>query len=248
MNNFKIIIPMYNVEDWVETTIKSVMEQTHTNFNCIIVDDMSTDRTVEIVENLVKDDNRFTILINKEKKNSLRNKVEAINFSKPNDEDIIAIIDGDDWLSNQNVLSYVNQTYIKENCLLTYGNHTNFPDGEPYWPLFAYPQEVIDNNSFRNFRFLASHLRTFKYKIWKLVDDNDLRDSNGEYYKMTSDLAEMFPLLELAGNRSKFIDKTLYVYNNKNPLNDYKVNHDLQLQTELKLRMKNKYKPFKEQI
>lgn len=246
MINFKIIIPMYNVEDWVETTINSVIQQTYTNFNCIIVDDISTDKSVEIVKNIIKNDNRFALLINKEKKFSLKNKVEAIKYSNPQDEDVIVILDGDDWLSNKNVLNYLNDIYNKEKCLLTYGNHVNFPDGEPYWPLFAYPQEIIEKNDFRSFRFLASHLRTFKYKIWKRIDDNDLRDNDGEYYKMTSDLAEMFPLLELAGNRSKFVEKTLYVYNNKNPLNDYKVDHNLQFKTELKLRMKNKYEPFRE--
>jgi glycosyltransferase involved in cell wall biosynthesis len=60
MINFKIIVPMYNVEDWIESTIKSVKEQIYTNYQCIIIDDMSTDSSVDIVKNLIKDnDNLF---------------------------------------------------------------------------------------------------------------------------------------------------------------------------------------------
>lgn len=67
MINFKIIVPMYNVEDWVETTIKSVLEQTYKNYSCVIIDDMSTDESVSVVKNLIKDDNRFNLIINNEK-------------------------------------------------------------------------------------------------------------------------------------------------------------------------------------
>ena len=80
MINFKIIIPMYNVEDWVESTIESVLNQTYQNYQCIIVDDISTDQSLDVVQNLIKNDNRFFIIKNKEKKYALRNIVEAIEF------------------------------------------------------------------------------------------------------------------------------------------------------------------------
>ena len=64
MNNlhFKIIVPMYNVEEWVETTIQSVKEQTYKNYQCVLVDDMSTDGTVKTVRKLIKGDKRFNPL------------------------------------------------------------------------------------------------------------------------------------------------------------------------------------------
>ena len=44
--HFKIIIPMYNVEKWVQTTIKSILAQTHGDYEVIIVDDISTGKRI----------------------------------------------------------------------------------------------------------------------------------------------------------------------------------------------------------
>ena len=56
MTHFKIITPMYNVEQWIETTIQSVKNQNYENFQCVLVDDISTDKTVEMVKTLIKGD------------------------------------------------------------------------------------------------------------------------------------------------------------------------------------------------
>jgi len=52
--HFKIIIPMYNVEKWVQTTIKSVLAQTHSDYEVIIVDDISTDNSCQKVKELIE--------------------------------------------------------------------------------------------------------------------------------------------------------------------------------------------------
>ena len=242
MINFKIIVPMYNVEDWIESTIKSVKEQIYTNYQCIIIDDMSTDSSIDIVKNFLKDNDKFILIENKTKKFALQNIVEGIEIVCSDKEDVIITLDGDDWFTHKNVLQKLNHYYLNNNIWLTYGNHVNFPDGEPYWPLFKYPDNIIETNNFRNFRFLASHLRTFKYKLWKEIKNQDLLDENGNYYQTAWDLAIMFPMLEMCGNKFLFISENLYVYNNKNPLNDYKLYHQLQITTEMVLRTKEKYK------
>lgn len=239
--HFKIIIPMYNVENWVETTVKSVLSQTYKNYQCIIVDDMSTDESYEIVKKLISTDDRFILVKNEEKKYALKNIVDAINISNPSVEDVIVTLDGDDWFTNINVLETIKNVYEKQNCLVTYGNHINYPDGLPYWSLFEYPSDVVENNSYRSFRFLASHLRTFKYKVWKKIKQEDLLDSSGAYFKMGWDLAIMFPMLEMTGEKAFFVKDACYVYNNQNPLNDYKVDHKLQFSTEIAIRTKQKY-------
>ena len=54
-----IIIPIYNREHLIEETIKSINAQTYTNWECIIVDDGSTDNTIAITKTLIKSDVRF---------------------------------------------------------------------------------------------------------------------------------------------------------------------------------------------
>ena len=60
-----VIIPVYNVELYVEKAINSILNQTYSNLQIIIIDDCSTDRTYEIVQNISKLDSRVLILRNK---------------------------------------------------------------------------------------------------------------------------------------------------------------------------------------
>ena len=182
------------------------------------------------------------MIVNKKKKYACQNIYEATLKAKPADEDVIVNLDGDDWLANRNVLGKVMRAYSNdEDTLLTYGNHINYPDGEPPWPLFAYPQNIVEENKYREFRYLGSHLRTYKYKLWKNLKVEDLQDKDGAFYQMGGDVALMIPLCELAGDRAKFISEVLYVYNNKNPNNDYKLDHSLQFSVEQEIREKTKY-------
>ena len=54
-----IIIPTYNRAHLIGETLDSVLAQTYTNWECIIVDDGSTDNTDEVVDNYIKRDARF---------------------------------------------------------------------------------------------------------------------------------------------------------------------------------------------
>lgn len=46
-----VIIPMYNAEKFIASMIKAIQNQSYTNFEVIIVDDQSTDNSVEVVKN-----------------------------------------------------------------------------------------------------------------------------------------------------------------------------------------------------
>jgi glycosyltransferase involved in cell wall biosynthesis len=56
---FSIIIPTYNRADLIPETIRSVQNQTFKDWECIIVDDGSTDNTKSIIEDLIKQDSRI---------------------------------------------------------------------------------------------------------------------------------------------------------------------------------------------
>ncbi len=61
-NLVSIVLPVYNGDDYVEASIKSVLSQTYKNFELIIVDDGSTDRTPEIVDSCAEKDHRIRVI------------------------------------------------------------------------------------------------------------------------------------------------------------------------------------------
>jgi len=240
--HFKIIIPLYNVQEWIRACIRSVKAQSYGNFECIILDDISTDNSATVIKNEIEGDDRFVFVENTEKAYALKNIYDGINLSSPSPEDVIVTLDGDDWLANQDVLLTLKNIYEKENCLITYGSYAEYPSGTRGKFSKQIPQHVISENSFRSAPWHSSHLRTFKYKLWNKIDKSDLLDSEGKFYRMTWDLAFMLPMLEMAGDRSKYIEDVLYIYNVVNPLNDHKVDNRYQIQLEHEIRNKPAYK------
>ena len=151
----------------------------------------------------------------------------------PQDDDIIVTLDGDDWLAHDQVFNILNRTYDTTKCWMTYGSYVEYPSGQQGIEASAYPPEELANKdfNFRKAKWRASHLRTFKYGLWKKIKYEDFLDWNGEFYKTSIDKAFMYPMIEMARERSQFISDILYVYNFHNPLNVHKVRRPLQLQT-----------------
>ena len=56
-----VIVPVYNVEKYLEQCIDSLLSQTYQNFEIILVDDGSTDSSVEIVHKLMQEDDRIKL-------------------------------------------------------------------------------------------------------------------------------------------------------------------------------------------
>jgi glycosyltransferase involved in cell wall biosynthesis len=88
-----IITPSYNSEKFIEATIWSVINQTYSNWELIIVDDCSTDLSCELIESFVQDDNRIKLITHKENLGAGRARNRAIKEAKG---DYIAFLDADD--------------------------------------------------------------------------------------------------------------------------------------------------------
>ena len=214
---FRIVIPFFNAERYIAKCIDSIQNQSFKKFKALIIDDCSTDNSFEIAQMKIKNDERFSIIKNKKNLGTLHNIVKGLDFSNelPH-ETVDIIIDGDDWLYANDVLDIVAFTYINTNCLITYGSliHTggNGTFGKKY------PLRTIFTNTYRKTTWCGTHLRTFRHDLWLKINHDDLRDNNGNYFDSATDLATMFPMLEMAEIRQECISDILYCYNNENPL------------------------------
>ena len=61
MNNedISIIVPVYNVEKWIDRCLKSIQRQSYKEFEVLLIDDGSTDNSSLICQKFVSEDNRF---------------------------------------------------------------------------------------------------------------------------------------------------------------------------------------------
>ena len=59
-----VLMPCYNVELYVEDALTSIMRQTYTNLEIIVINDCSTDNTLSILENIALRDSRIKVISN----------------------------------------------------------------------------------------------------------------------------------------------------------------------------------------
>jgi glycosyltransferase involved in cell wall biosynthesis len=214
-----VVTTLYNAEKYIEKCISSLITQTYKDFTCYITDDMSTDSSVALAKAIIKEDPRFILIENKSKLYQTGNYDQVIrNNPKIDDNEVIVELDGDDWLPDVDTLQRIHDTYQDETVWIANGSFV-FSDGKP-----GFAAKQINFKYLRTSRFTASHIRTWKAFLWRKIKQEDLKDEEGNWWKVTGDLAFMFPMLEMAGEqRYKFMKDINYVYNELNPINEHKV-------------------------
>lgn len=220
-NKFKIVIPSYNNEKWVETNIASIINQTYTNYDVLYINDASSDSTPTIVQNIINEHQltNWTLLNWTENKqrgfNVNPNESHIINFMD-NDEDILMFVDGDDWLIDDNVLEKLNDFYNEHNPWMTYGGMYTYPTGKLASPQNThYSNETHEKKLYRQDTWRASHLRSFKWFLYNKIKKEDLIWSKtGDYYYNAEDLAVSFFCMEMCPKEKiGVVDFPTYSYN-----------------------------------
>lgn len=98
-NIVSIIIPLFNKEKFVQETLTSVMNQTFQDWECLIIDDFSTDRSAEIVKLFIEGDNRFKYIETGVKSNLGASASRNIGLKKAKGF-FIQFLDADDLISS----------------------------------------------------------------------------------------------------------------------------------------------------
>ena len=99
-----VIIPVYNVEQYLDECLNSVINQTYTNLEIILIDDGSTDKSGKICDEFAKRDNRIKVIHQKNK---------GVSVARNNALDIasgefITFVDSDDTIEKEHILNMVN--------------------------------------------------------------------------------------------------------------------------------------------
>ena len=123
-----IIVPIYNVEDYVVKCIESIINQTYRNLEIILVDDGSTDKSGQICDTYAAKDSRI-VVIHKENEGTVVGARKA--GAKAATGEYVIGVDGDDWIGNTRIETLVREG-ITSGADMVYLNGRYIQWGEEY--------------------------------------------------------------------------------------------------------------------
>jgi hypothetical protein len=218
-----VVSTSYNSNKYAVNNINSVYTQNFKPASHVYLDDMSIDNSVEILKE-IQDSNAFktinrvynlTIIVNQKKKFKIKNLHELISdTSKYKDDDIICVLDGDDWLNNKNTLQEIYDLYKEKDLDYLYTNWVYSHNGQ-----LGISKQIptIDWDPYKS-SWITSALSTFRVKRFREINFKNFLNDSGEYFVMGCDQAYVLPILEMSrrrnGNYDKvyFLNKPYYTY------------------------------------
>jgi glycosyltransferase involved in cell wall biosynthesis len=235
----KVIVNCGPCEEYIGHCLTSLRSQTWRDWEAFVTVDPCGDRTYQRAIESRRGDKRISIQRNEERRYSMRNLIDGIGRSGAAPEDVIVILDGDDWLMHDDSLLLIEREYARYGCWLTYGSwESNDPETPGCWP--PYPDGTMN---FRSLRWLGTAVRTWKKWLWDRIDPAGFRDRNGEYFRVVEDLASMFPMMEMSTTRRmRHVAEPLMLYN-KTPNASALVMADEMEENTLWLRSRPRYNP-----
>ncbi len=196
-----VIVPVYNVEEYIEKCLLSIKNQTLKDFECLIINDGTKDNSVEVAKSVVEDDNRFKFF---DKENGGLSDARNYGIEKASGE-YLCFIDSDDYI-DENLLELTynmgkkydsdivcfDMYYVNEDGSFEYSWGSNYNGTSNYKD----NREIIfSNNSANN-------------KIYKASFMKDKRFFKGMWYE---DMAVIPTWIALANNMAH-VSKPLYYY------------------------------------
>ena len=176
-----IILPNYNSSEFIEKTIDSVIGQTHKNWNLIIIDDCSDEKTKKILNKYSQNKNIKIIFLDKNKGPAFcRN--HALDLSK---SEYVAFLDSDDVWFPDKLIKQIN-FMKKNNYNFTYTNYTPYK-GEKSIDISNQdsirPREKYNFESFIKDTSIATSTMMIKGELAKKYKFTDTKICEDYFYK-----------------------------------------------------------------
>ena len=207
-----VIVPVYNVENYLEKCLDSLINQTYKNLEIIVINDGSTDNSGEICQEYAQKDNRIVYI---EKENGGLSEARNVGLDKMSGS-YVTFIDSDDWVE----LDYVEILYrkiIEYQADIAVGNYYSYNEDEEtyYFHIYAdaYYEKVYDNISIFENLYESHEMKSFALisawgKLYKAKLFDYLRFDKG---KLGED-GYFNQKIYLSVNKVVYLNKGLYAY------------------------------------
>lgn len=206
MNNMSslvsVIVPIYNVKDYLEECVSSILSQTYTNIEIILVDDGSTDGSEVICEKLAKIDKKIVVY---HKANGGLSSARNFGLTKAKGE-VISFIDSDDFISPnmiKTMLTRMDKYGVEIVCCDYCSNmKNNLSDQYP-------TEEVLSSSGAISYLFNDAGYKCYAWnKIYKKELFSGIKYPEG---KLFEDILTTYCLFKKA-NRVLYIKQAMYFY------------------------------------
>lgn len=198
---FSILIANYNNGKYFSDCYHSIISQSHPGWEVVIVDDKSTDNSVEIIKSLIGNDPRFRLYENEYNGGCGFTKNKCVSFANG---EICGFLDPDDALLPDAVETMMNTHQAETNAVLVHSTFFYCDEFLKTTSIFSIAEKVTINNRFTNLEGHVSHFATFKKAIYlqtEGIDTSLQRAVDQDLYLKLSEKGSF-----------AFVDKPLYKY------------------------------------
>ena len=207
-----IIVPVYNVEYYLDKCLDSLINQTYKNLEIIVINDGSTDNSGIICQEYAQKDNRIVYI---EKENGGQSEVRNMGLDRMTGS-YVTFVDSDDWIE----LDYVEILYKKiteYQADIAVGNYYSFNETERmyYFHIFgdSYHEKVYDNVSIFENLYESQEMKSFALiSVWgKLYKADLVKHLRFDIGKLGED-GYLNQKIYLLAEKTIYLNKGLYAY------------------------------------
>ncbi|TZF99978.1 glycosyltransferase family 2 protein (plasmid) [Chryseobacterium panacisoli] len=198
---FSVLIANYNNGKYFKECYDSLISQTHGNWEVIIVDDASTDDSVEIIQSLIKDDSRFRLYHNATNKGCGFTKAACMKYAQG---DLCAYLDPDDALYPEALEKTAQEFVDRDDLTAVYSQMMLCDENLTPERVYAGTKQIYNNRHFFNCPIQFAHFFAFKKETY-------LR-TTGINPNLKNAVDQDLYLKILEQGEAKFIKEPLYLY------------------------------------
>ena len=207
-----VIVPVYNVEHYLDKCLDSLINQTYKNLEIIVINDGSTDNSGEICQEYAQKDSRIIYI---EKENGGQSEARNMGLDRMTGS-YVTFVDSDDWVE----LDYVENLYKKiteYQADIAVGNYYSFNEAEGmyYFHIFGDScyEKVYDNVSIFENLYESQEMKSFALiSVWgKLYKADLLKHLRFDIGKLGED-GYLNQKIYLLAEKTIYLNKGLYAY------------------------------------
>ena len=211
---FSIVVPIYNVEQFLDDCVRSILEQTYKEFELILVDDGSTDSYGQMCDQYEKEDCRIRV-IHKKNGGLVSARKAGISIAKG---DYAVCVDSDDWIDKKHLQELARIVHDYSPDIICFG-HYEVSEGKKKNFIIPFRKGLYEKSGLIN-EIYPQLIRTegataFPPTIWAKAYKMDLYRTEqllvDDRIKIGEDAACTIPCM-LRANSIYILDKALYYY------------------------------------